>query len=204
MRLLSYILPRLIYKTSSRYNKKIEVKEINGRYTLLVNGIEQTGNYTQKLWRIGLQPILHRQYKNILIFGVGGGGLFHILNRRFRNAKLIGVDIDDSIINIAKNYFGLDGIPSLTLIRQDARSFRSYTLYDLVIVDLYIGNDVPEFVTKKTFLLRMYRMLAPNGQMVLNYYNEFNKVQNAAKIASLFTQAKAKSVLRNIFVYVIK
>lgn len=194
MRILSYIFPQTIYQSTSHYNKTIEVKEINGRNVLLVNGIEQTGRYTEKLWTMGLRGIYP---KNILVFGVGGGTVF----KHFPKSQITAVDIDNKIIQIAIEYFG---IRNVTLIESDARLFDTDKKFDLVIVDLYIGNDVPNFVTQKPFLARIFQMVAPGGQMVLNYYNQNKQEQTAAKIVSMFHKAIAKPVLRNIFVYVVK
>lgn len=194
MKFLSYILPQTIYQSLSPYNKKIEVREINGRNVLLVNGIEQTGGYTDKLWKIGLRGI---HPKKVLVLGVGGGTVF----RMFPESKITGVDIDTEILHIAKKYFGL---LSATLIHKDARVFDTDKKFDLVIVDLYIGNDVPGFVTQKPFLTGILGMVAPSGRMVLNYYNKDKQEQKAEKIVSMFRNAIAKSVLRNIFIYVLK
>lgn len=194
MSLLSFIIPQPIYRTSSPYNKKIEVREINGRRVLLVNGIQQTGSYTEKLWRVGLRGV---HPKNVLVLGVGGGTVF----RKFPEAQITGVDIDGKIIEIAKKYFGLR---HATLIEKDARSFDTDKKYDLVIVDLFIGNDVPEFASTKFFLLQCERFLIEGGRMVMNYYSQCDQEEKAAKITSFFKKAEAKPVLRNIFIYVIK
>lgn len=201
---ISYFRPQLIYQATSSYNKNIEVRMISGRLTLLVNGIQQTGNYTEKLWETGLGEVKIINPKNILIFGVGGGGLFHHLHHRFSQANLTGVDVDVEVIRIAKTYFGLDKLNNLTIIQQDARTFRSDKRYDLVIIDLYIGNDMPEFASKKSFLLDVYRMLDTRGRLVINYYHDHHQREKAERIATYFPHAFVKPVLRNMFVYVIK
>lgn len=194
MSLLSYIIPQRVYETSTRYNKKIEVREINGKNVLLVNGIEQTGSYSEKLWRTGLQGM---HPKDVLVFGVGGGTVF----RKFPESRITGVDLDGEILHIAKKYFGLH---NTTLIKRDARLFDTNKKYDLVIVDLYIGNDVPEFVTTKDFLLKCKRFLRNGGQMVINYFSEKDQEKKAAEIALYFKKVHVKAVLRNMFIYVVK
>lgn len=188
MKLFSY------YQTSSRYNKKIVVRTLLGKSELLVNGIQQTGGYTEKLWKIGLRGI---HAKNVLVFGVGGGLVF----KHFPQSEITAVDIDGAIIKIATEYFG---VRNVTLIERDARVFDTDKKFDLVIVDLYIGNDVPEFATTKNFLLRCERFLKEGGRMIINYYCAYDQGKKAAKIVSFFEKAKAKQVLRNIFIYVVK
>lgn len=201
---ISYFRPQLIYQATSSYNRNIEVRMISGRLTLLVNGIQQTGNYTEKLWETGLGEVKIINPKNILIFGVGGGGLFHHLHHRFPQANLTGVDVDVEIIRIAKTYFGLDKLNNLTLIQQDARTFRSDKRYDLVIIDLYIGNGVPDFVSQRPFLDHVYSMLKKRGMLVMNYFHQKNQKEKARHIANFFPDARVKPVLRNMFIYVIK
>lgn len=211
MKFLSYFVPRTIYKSSSRYNKTIEVREINGRNVLFVNGIQQTGAYTHELWQTGLVPYLSQLSvtpKSILILGVGGGGLFHILRNIYPGSMLTGVDIDGEIIRICRAYFEVKEDPKTKFVKADAREFvedkRNIGKFDLVIVDLYIGNDVPEFVTQKQFLLKLMSFLEAGRLMVINYYSESDAEKKAAKIASYFRKAKVKPVLRNIFVYVVR
>jgi len=197
MSFLSYFIPQLVYHSSSHYNKKIEVREINGRNVLLVNGIQQTGGYTEKLWKEGMRNI---HGKKILVFGVGGGTVFS----NFPDAQITAVDIDPEIIRIGKKYFGLGKLSNLTLIQQDARMFISRKKYDLIIVDLYIGNDVPAFVSQKPFLKKCMSFLLPGGQMVINYFSQKDQETKAHALRQIIIGATVKPVLRNIFVYVVK
>lgn len=179
--------------------------------SLLVNGIEQTGPYTQKLWKLGLRPIFKDpsfQPANILVFGVGGGTVFKMFQRSFPNARMVGVDVDREIIRIGKTYFGLDKLPRLTLVAKDARDYSANQKYDLVIIDLYIGNDVPRFVTQEPFLSKVRRLLGPDGRMIMNYFSEKNQGKESttllARLSRIFSNAQRRPTLRNIFFYVIK
>jgi spermidine synthase len=214
MKWLSYFFPRRIFSSTSSYNKKIEVIQNNGTYELLVNGIVQTGRYTQKLWQKGLQSLFAKNLSvtNILVLGVGGGTVFHLFAKKFPNSEMTGVDIDEVVVDIGKKYFGLSGIPHLKLVTQDAQTFVKNPMrakkYDLVIVDLYTGNDVPSFVTKKPFLADIGRVVKPGGRIVINYFDAKNQASRAQivfdHLALAYVQVERKSVLRNIFFYVLK
>lgn len=197
MSLLSYLIPRKLLESSSVYNKKIEVREINGRNILLVNGIQQTGPYTEKLWKKGLKNM---HAKRILVFGIGGGAVL----RHFPDSHITAVDIDPEIIRIAKKYFGLGRQKNVIIVQSDARLFRTIKKFDLVIVDLYTGNDVPNFVSQKEFLHRILGFVSPGGQLIINYFSQTNQARNAANIVSLLPGATAKPVLRNMFIFVVK
>ncbi len=215
MKALSYFVPQSIVQSSSPYNKSIAVVQMYGRNALLVSGIEQTGPYTEKLWKVGLQPILDippKEISTILVLGVGEGMLFHMFQKAFPVAKMTGVDVDPEIIRIGKKYFGLDAIPGLTLAAQDARAFvknpSKRNSYDLVIVDLYTGNDVPPFVTQNPFLSGVRRLVRPGGRVVINYFCQENQDQKSQvilrKLSTIYRKAQSKPRLRNIFFYVVK
>lgn len=213
MNILSYIFPWRLLLSGSRYNKKIDVRLIRGKNVLLVNGIQQTGPYTERLWKEGLAqyPDVGTLAK-ILVLGVGGGTLFHLFHNKYPESKIVGVDIDAEIIRIAGTFFGVNSLPNVTLIQRDAREFISDSSYknyfDFVVIDLYIGNDVPDFVTTEKFFKKVRTILRPNGRLVVNYFSESNQPQKAKKIndtlASIFSETQSRGVLRNIFFYVIK
>jgi spermidine synthase len=214
MSLLSYFFPQRIYSSTSLYNKKIEVIQNSGVDELLVNGIVQTGRYTSKLWQKGLQPIFAASLpvSDILVLGVGGGTVFPLFAKKFPNSEMTGVDIDEEVIAVGNKYFGFSDIPHLKLVTQDARTFVKNPMrakkYDVVVVDLYTGNDVPSFVTKKPFLTDVGRVLKPGGRMVINYFDAKNQASRAQivfdNLALAYVQVERKSVLRNIFFYVVK
>lgn len=197
--------------SSSPYNKQIAIVGLFGRNSLLVNGIQQTGPYTEKLWKMGLRPILEDssfQPVNILVFGIGGGTVFNIFQKAFPKAQMVGVDIDPEIIRIGRTYFGLDKLPRLTLVAKDARDYYVNQKYDLVIIDLYIGNDVPRFVTQEPFLSNVRRLLRPEGRMIMNYFSEKNQDKESttllSRLLTIFSNAQRRPVLRNIFFSVVK
>jgi spermidine synthase len=215
MSLRSYIVPIHIYQSSSVYNRDIQVHEENGAYTLLVNGIHQTGGYAQRLWKKGLLPLFaHRDisFKSILVLGVGGGAVFKLFRKKFPTAYITGVDIDKEILTIGKTYFGLDTLPDTKLVCADAKQFVRQTKqrrrYDLIIVDLYTGNDVPGFVTQKVFVKHVRGLLRPHGRAVINYFREKDQAEAAQKLyvmlSEQFSRVQMKPTLRNIFFYVLK
>ncbi len=209
MRLLSYFFLRSVYQSSSLYNKNIEVRKIHKRYELLVNGIQQTGVYTEKLWKKGVQlwSASHSFIpKDILVFGVGGGTLFHIFHKLYPQSHVTGVDIDEEIIRIGKKYFGLESLNNVSLICQDARLFannkKNIGYFDLVVLDIYIGNNVPEFVTTRKFLVAINELLRKNGSLVINYFSfhDQREKSNSLKVilSDIFHHVYMVRVLNNV------
>jgi len=188
----SYIFPQTILITSSPYNHHIRINEECGRMKLLVNTSPQSGKYIEWLWQKTLDHfhVFHsfdsrnlrssnsgNRMINALILGLGGGTLLTMLARRLPGIKLTCVDIDPTIIALAKQYFHVDTIPNLIIIESDAETFvkkevsRKHT-YDLVVIDLSFGRDIPPFVTEKSFLTQIYSVITPTGTLLINYLRE--------------------------------
>ncbi len=211
---LSFLFPKKVLHLTSLYNRSIDVVHSFGRLTLLVDSTAQTGIYPDRLWKTGLVPFLKTVHapKRIVVFGVGGGAVFHLLHRIFPQASLVGVDIDPVILKIAKDYFGLNAIPGLSLITQDAQRFvkkrSEQGKSELIVIDLYIGNGMPAFVQDARFYASLSRILKSGGILVMNYYypphTDRSLKSFSNKMSQYFRSVEYKPVLRNIFFYVVK
>ena len=212
MGLISFIAPQILKRSSSRYNKNIEVVEEFGQKALLVNGIQETGPYVNSLFRNGLRYLSswHKgNIKSIAIFGVGGGGALFQLERMYPNASITAVDYDAEIIRLGKKYFHFDRFTNTTFVIVDARKFvsdpKNFHAFDLVIIDLYIGNDVPEFVTSETFLNNTKKIVAPQGAVMMNYFSYKNQQKESKllldKLSEIYQSVISRPNRRNIFFF---
>ncbi len=104
--------------------------------------------------------------KNILMIGCGGGVLGRMLAAEGRAVTII--DIDKTSFTLAHTYFGLpkkvrchvtDGLVFMQRTRQQ---------FDAVIVDAFIGEDIPPQFTGDAFCVALRRCLARNGRMLMN------------------------------------
>jgi spermidine synthase len=180
MSLLSYFVPQDLLRASSPYNHDIRVQSFMGKKLLMVNGSLQSGAYVEGLWRksmsvFGVRPSIGA--KSILVLGVGGGTVIHLLHDFFPGARIVGVDIDPAIIGISKKYFGLKGMEGLTLKAADAQEFvkkeaQARRTYDVAVIDLFVGRHIPAFVTKDTFMRNVKSLLGPGGFVLINYLRE--------------------------------
>lgn len=174
---LSYLYPQTVVQVSSSYNALIRVNLESGEYKLLVNGSSQSGRYIRKLWQfaLGRLPIGDTQrIKRIAVLGIGGGTVMHLLHAKYPKAAMTGIDIDPTMNELGRKYFGLDALP-LTIITADASRFVNTTKpgqYDFVVLDLFIGPDIPGFVEEEKFLRKVKQMLAPHGTLLINYLRE--------------------------------
>lgn len=216
MSLRSYIFPQTIVRTSSTYNHDIRVNEEHGRYKLLVNGSRQSGSYIEMLWKKAFRTfaiVPNLAVKNILVLGVGGGTVIHMLQTVYPSATMIGVDIDKKILDIGKTYFELSAMSHLQLICKDANIAvhdfgKKGQRFDLIIIDLFSGRHIPEFVSSKAFLKTVATLLSPTGITLINFLREleyreksdfFNKTLN-----TLFRTVRDYTIVRNRFFYMVK
>lgn len=212
MGLLSFLLLQTFETSSSRVNEKIKVIELFGQKILLVNNVQQTGPYVNSLFENGLRCLRSQHneaIKEVVMFGVGGGGVLFQLERAYPASSIIAVDYDPEIIRLGKKYFGFEKLKRTTFVISDARKFiterKNQKQFDLVVIDLYIGNDVPDFATSVAFLKGMRKLLTPTGSVMMNYFSSKNQPKNAKllldKLSKIFQSVNSVPNKRNIFFF---
>lgn len=178
MHWITYLFPRTVVKTSSQYNRDIRVVEEALTYKLLVNGATETGPYIRKLLLYAFKKFnisKEKNVKTILVLGVAGGTIIHTLHDMYPKASITGVDIDPVMIEIGKKYFGLNTISNLTLIKADAKVYiqrRQKNTFDCIVIDLFIGREIPAFESSQKFLTAIKSLLTPHGYVFINYLKE--------------------------------
>lgn len=208
MSILSYIFPQTIARFSTKYNRDIRVVEEQGKYKLLVSGSRQSGEYIRMLWQrvisdFGVIP--SPDVRSILVLGVAGGTVIHLLHAIYPEARIEGVDIDEKMIEVGEKYFSLSKVNGLTLIQGDAATFikRSKNHWDLVVIDLFIGANIPPFVGDEVFLLNIKKILTPRGTVLINYLREFEyeKLSDLlyTRLTKVFSEVKDTKIFFNRF-----
>lgn len=167
-----------MYRSSSPYNRDIRVILESGKYKLIVNGARESGAFNARMWKpvmanLGIADIRHPE--DILMLGVAGGTIIRLLHDVFPRAQITGVEIDQEMLHIGKTYFGLKDIPWLSCIREDAKEFvagKNRKHYGLIVVDVFSGPDVPDFVAEETFQTQVRDLVSPGGALVINYIRD--------------------------------
>lgn len=206
----THIFPRTIYRTSTRFNHDIRVVEESEKPKLLVNGSRQSGVYVQKLWKQALDSFQispSSSVKNILVFGVAGGDVIYLLRELYPSAHITGIDIDETMIEIGRKYFGLDRVKNISFQVADAQKFASKKMqrccYDMVILDIFNGWSVPDVVFEDSFLDNLKQLLKPHGQLIINYIGEkeYKKKSDVfyEKLQKRFSQVLDKVIYLNRF-----
>lgn len=170
----SFIFPIKVLHQKSEISKSIEITWNNGRLVLDTENTNYSYGSLQRVLRKGLKEIGFekiREFEKILILGVAGGSVIKtIVNEINFNGKIIGVEIDSEIIDIANEYFELDKIKNLEIKIADAEKFvENHTyIYDLIIIDIFEDCLMPEFLFEETFIENVLKILKKNGYILFN------------------------------------
>ena len=128
----------------------------------------------QRILRRGLQSIGFKNIKDsnsILVLGIAGGSVIKTLvNEIDFKGEITGVEIDPEIISLANKYFKLNEIQNLTIIIEDANQFVQKTnqSFDLIIIDIFQDNSMPEFLFETVFIENTKSLLIPGGYLLFN------------------------------------
>ena len=107
---------------------------------------------------------------SMLFVGLGAGTLPRYLSPRYALARLDVVEIDAEVPPIARRYFALPAAHNLRVILRDGREFiREHNgQYDLVLIDAYVGAEIPPHLATLEFFDELRRVLRPGGVVVAN------------------------------------
>lgn len=113
--------------------------------------------------------------EKILIVGLGGGTLPTALRELLPSAAIDVVEIDPAVLAVAKDYFAFSS-EQLPVHISDARVFvkrrlQSGVRYDLVMLDAYSGDYIPEHLMTAEFLAETRNLLTPGGTVAANTFS---------------------------------
>lgn len=157
---------------ASERNKIIKVKRLCGRYKIVGAGCYQSGNYVDHLWRKLLRKVpKHYKVKNVLLLGMGAGGGVLEIRRRFKKARVVAVEYDPVMVEIAQNtYLRNQALPEVVV--NDARVVVKdlKDKFNVVLVDLFQGNKPAKVLLESSFLNNLVDVLDKDGYLLVNFY----------------------------------
>ncbi|MFP2930539.1 spermidine synthase [Pyxidicoccus sp. 3LG] len=110
--------------------------------------------------------------KRILVVGLGGGAMPMFLRAVVPEAHIDVVDIDPDVVKAAKDWFGFREDERLRAHVADGRGFveAAGPPYDLVFLDAYGPDSIPEHLATVEFLASVRKRLAEKGAVVGNVW----------------------------------
>ena len=173
--------PRVLEEAESRFNGLLRVIKNSGSVYISTGILTQTGGLIKDVWEPTIKKLTKTSStdpESFLILGLAGGTLARLISRYFSGALITGVEIDPLMIRLGKKYLSLDRIPGLKIVQADANSYilNHKSLFDVILVDLYLGDRVPGFVYGEKFL----RQLKKTGKSVIINHLFYDPAKKAA------------------------
>ncbi|MCA9558854.1 MAG: fused MFS/spermidine synthase, partial [Myxococcales bacterium] len=106
----------------------------------------------------------------MLVLGLGAGVLPRVLEALYPAAELHAVELDPAVVEVAREHFGLQPGPRLQVHVADAADWvpSDPRAYDVLFLDCYGPDDMPEAVSRAAFFDAALDHLTPGGVLVAN------------------------------------
>ncbi len=106
--------------------------------------------------------------RSIMVLGMGSGTFASYCSRLFPGSLIQGAEIDEKIVDIAREYFDLP--ESVEVAVADGRAYltASEELYDVIMVDAYQDITIPFQLSSVEFFTEVSEHLKEGGVMVVN------------------------------------
>lgn len=111
--------------------------------------------------------------KHTLMIGLGGGSLAKFMYHRLPGARIVVVEVNQRVVDIARQYFNVPANDShLDVIVADGGEYaaREAVAADVVIVDGYDADAHAEELASRSFYAACRQRLRPDGMLVVNLW----------------------------------
>lgn len=185
-----------------------EVRSAGNSKRLYTNGVFHSQyNPVQKItghvWDLLMIPAFfypQNTIRKVLVLGVGGGAVLHMLRYFISPEKILGVELNPVHISVARRFFDLKH-ESIELIEADAitwlEKYRGEK-FDMIIDDLFSeedGEPVSVVNANGKWFSCMLKQLNKNGLIVRNFVSK-DELLDSAGISNQYISSKFSSVFQ--------
>lgn len=167
---LSYFFA-IVSTIRSVYNGDLRIVLFRGKKKLNTRDANYSYGSLHRIMRFALREADFRGSEDILLLGLGAGSVIELIRNEFHLPNLLrAVDIDPVIIEIARKEFALDSYVNTEILCQDAYTYVANTedAYGLIIIDLFINNQVPLVFFDAIFWENILRISSSEKQIIFN------------------------------------
>ncbi|MBX9935524.1 MAG: fused MFS/spermidine synthase [Burkholderiaceae bacterium] len=131
-------------------------------------------NYTKGL--LASLYLAEQAPRRVLILGLGGGVMPMALRMLDADIEIDTVELDPAVVKVAQSHFAYQEDAKLHTHVQDARVFvrqqqrRRGIQYDLVLIDAFDRDYIPEHLLTREFLQQVRSLLTPAGVLAANTF----------------------------------
>ncbi len=183
---------------------RVRIGEDGGRAALLVDGVVQSISPEDGLVGGGYWAAMvpDDPPRNALILGLGGGTLARLLQVRWGDVPMVGVDDDPEIVETAQRVGWLPG-SGLEVVMADAFEYvqSCERHFDFIAVDLFRGERLAARAFGRPFLRNVRTLLEPRGRVAMNMFFDRLERERETRIASLFDVYKNQRIGGNVIIH---
>jgi len=187
---------------------RYEVRSAGNSIRLYTDGVFHSQYNSQKIltghvWDLLMIPAFflpERSVKRVLVLGVGGGAVLHMLRHFISPEQITGVELNPVHLLVARRFFDLKH-KSIKLIEADAihwlKNYQGEKL-DIIIDDLFTekeGEPVPVVNANRAWFLSMLKHLNDQGLIVRNFISKDDLLESAG-VSHSFINKKFASIFQ--------
>jgi hypothetical protein len=171
---LSHLVELHVESRESDFNPHLYVSINKGRYQLSsANAIYSFGDMYTNFARVFARwDWANHAPQEVLLLGLGLGSIPVILEQTHaRRCRYTAVEIDEEVADLAWQYVLHELESPVEMITSDASTavyFLEEGLYDLICVDVFDDDTVPESIEDPDFLEQTKLLLSPDGTLLFN------------------------------------
>lgn len=204
----SYFFEIDLEEVDSDYSDFLSVSLHKGQHLLATSrAIYSYGklyhNYSRIFQELNF-PIFH--IKKVLILGYGLGSISQLLERYYSSLHISGVEIDPKVLYLNNKYGYQNENYQFEYYTVDAYTFMEQCTekYDLIAIDLFIEDFIPEEFEQIAFLENIKNALNENGLTIYNRLQFTPSLKHTSKkffenqFLKVFPEGKAYPVKGNL------
>ncbi|MCL5433643.1 MAG: methyltransferase domain-containing protein [Candidatus Marsarchaeota archaeon] len=129
-------------------------------------------NYFNK---ININNIKNKNVVNVLVIGLGAGTIPYQMLQTYNNVKITALETSAAMIQITKELLQKEDLKKLKIIYHDGYDYINKNvahlrnLYDLIILDAYIDDKIPDVFFEKQFIDNINFILNNEGIFAINF-----------------------------------
>jgi len=183
------------HKITTKKNGPLSLNRVFGIWEIISPDLtNQSSEYIERMWR----RVLKQAYRNgekpnsCLTLGVCLGDILTLIGDRFPESHVVGVDWDGELLTLGRKLNGNNYPKDTTLIEGEAGTITEslQETFDLIVIDLFVGQSVAPVVSEKKFQENIVRLLKPNGILAINVYDQPQHLTEWPKVANEFERVQ--------------
>lgn len=173
--------PIVIYETPCPAVGLVQVVDIGNERRLVVDGRPQSIHFPRgsadDLWHEYWGQVLRPPFSltsrpRVLLFGLGGGTMIHLLSQdeAIAPASIDVVELSGEVIDVCKRFFGLDGMSNVTFHEGDIYIQLEKLIADKAVFDFVVEDVLFEKILSQPendCLIRRTKVLTASGGIVV-------------------------------------